>query len=150
MKREIYERLRDHRFESLGEVDGYLSTPRIECLVCGEWFKLLGRHLKCAHGIDRKEYRLALNIPSNRILSCPTTRENMHLAQQTPEQIARMRDPKIRKLAEVKNNRVPKQIVEMTKNIKAEQARREGAKWNQRKTLRQIADAYNCIYGIKD
>jgi hypothetical protein len=57
-------------FTTMGQVEVYLSQPRIKCLVCGACFKNLGTHLK-VHGMTADEYRIRFGIPFVCALASP-------------------------------------------------------------------------------
>jgi len=54
----------------MGQVEAYLSQPRIKCLVCGAFFKSLGMHLKL-HGMTADDYRMRFGIPFVCALEAP-------------------------------------------------------------------------------
>lgn len=57
-------------FTTMGQVEAYLSQPRIQCLVCGAFFKSLGMHLKL-HGMTADDYRMHFGIPFVCALEAP-------------------------------------------------------------------------------
>ncbi len=54
----------------MAEVNKYLSTERIECLLCGREFKNLSIHLAMSHNTTPDEYRKEFGIPYSRSLTC--------------------------------------------------------------------------------
>jgi predicted transcriptional regulator len=62
-------------FKSIEEVERYLSTPKIVCLLCGKEYKSIGNHLKNIHGIELNDYRKMFDIPRNYGLCCPETKQ---------------------------------------------------------------------------
>lgn len=54
---------------SVSELNLYLSGDKIACLICGEEFKCLGRHVSRSHAISPREYKEKFNIPVTRSLS---------------------------------------------------------------------------------
>lgn len=54
----------------MGQVESYLSQPRIKCLVCGAFFKSLGIHLRL-HGMTADDYRIRFGIPFVCALEAP-------------------------------------------------------------------------------
>lgn len=52
-------------------VERYLSEPKIECLLCGRRFKVLGAHLSTSHNVTASQYRLKFNIPGKYALVAP-------------------------------------------------------------------------------
>ncbi len=55
----------------MGQVEAYLSQPRIKCLVCGASFRSLGMHLKHQHGMTADDYRIRFGIPFVCALEAP-------------------------------------------------------------------------------
>jgi len=70
------EEYKDVRFTSKESVRQYLSTPRIECLICHKTYLSLGSHL-ATHGLTNDEYREIFNIPWRSALASTSTREAM-------------------------------------------------------------------------
>lgn len=62
------------RFTSLKEVDEYFGGDRIQCLLCGKWFKSFSKHLTI-HGVSPREYKLYYNIPVTYGLTSAETRK---------------------------------------------------------------------------
>jgi predicted transcriptional regulator len=56
-------------FQTLEEVERYLSGNKIECLVCGKHFDLLNRHLSDKHRLTTFDYRVQFGIPLDRELA---------------------------------------------------------------------------------
>ncbi|MCG9761698.1 MucR family transcriptional regulator [Pseudoalteromonas sp. Isolate6] len=56
------------KFNTLAEVDAYLSAKKLQCLECGKSFVMLGKHLK-SHGMTPKQYKLKWGIPQERGLA---------------------------------------------------------------------------------
>jgi hypothetical protein len=50
-------------FQTLEEVENYLSGDKIQCLLCGKWFIALGQHIAKSHDISIPEYKVKFNIP---------------------------------------------------------------------------------------
>jgi predicted transcriptional regulator len=76
-------------FQTIEEVDRYLSRDYIACLICGEQHTILNIHLK-KHGITEAGYRLEYGIPHNRPLCSPSylaMRKNLI----SPERLERFR-----------------------------------------------------------
>ena len=53
----------DGKFETKEEIYSYFSGDKIQCLLCGKWFKRLHTHLKMIHGISSDEYREMYSLP---------------------------------------------------------------------------------------
>lgn len=67
--------MRDQPFQSIKELDAYISGERIQCLECGRWFRALGAHLTSAHGMTHHDYREKWAIPRRYPLAGTATRE---------------------------------------------------------------------------
>jgi len=59
----------------MGQVEAYLSQPRIQCLLCGELRSSLGPHLGRVHGMTADDYRARFGIPYSYPLACPESRK---------------------------------------------------------------------------
>lgn len=57
-------------FASIVDVRLYLAGDRITCLLCGQAFKDLGKHLRLLHGVDPDRYRETYRIPFTYPLCC--------------------------------------------------------------------------------
>ncbi|MBK9704806.1 MAG: MucR family transcriptional regulator [Betaproteobacteria bacterium] len=53
----------DRKFQSLEDVDAYLSGRKIECLLCGKKLFAMGLHLARKHGMTADEYKDEFGIP---------------------------------------------------------------------------------------
>lgn len=53
-------------FKTIVEIDKYYSGTRIQCLVCGKYFKELGWHLKKKHDMSCDEYKEKHGLPWTR------------------------------------------------------------------------------------
>ncbi len=43
---------KEGKFKTLAELNAYLSGDKIQCLLCGKWFHIIGgAHLHVIHGI---------------------------------------------------------------------------------------------------
>ena len=51
------------RFKTKQEIDNYFSGDRVQCLLCGKWFKQIPTHLKMIHDISSDEYRETYGLP---------------------------------------------------------------------------------------
>ncbi len=51
------------KFMTKTEIDDYLAGNKIQCLLCGKWFKIISSHLKRIHDIDSDEYREKYGLP---------------------------------------------------------------------------------------
>ncbi len=57
------------RFQTKEEVDEYFSHEKIQCLLCGRWFRNLPTHLRLSHDEDVESYRATYGLPWRRGLS---------------------------------------------------------------------------------
>jgi predicted transcriptional regulator len=80
-------------FQTMKEVDDYLSGDSIACLVCGQRFPFLHRSHLQSHGLSHDEYRMRFGIPFTRSLtSAPFRATNSALARpELKERLARGR-----------------------------------------------------------
>jgi len=53
------------------------EANRVQCLDCGRWYRLLGNHLRQAHGITVAEYQAEFELPASRGLVPEDLREQM-------------------------------------------------------------------------
>jgi hypothetical protein len=75
------------KFQTMAEVNEYLSGNRIQCLVCGKYFlRLQCLHLR-THGMTADQYREEFGILWNRSLTSAPSRKATSLSM-TPERIA--------------------------------------------------------------
>ncbi len=55
---------RKRKFQTKEEVDAYFASDKIQCLLCGKWFKGIGgNHLKVKHGITTDDYKEMFGLP---------------------------------------------------------------------------------------
>jgi len=62
-------------FKTISEVRDYLSGDKVQCLICGRWFKALNPHIYKAHGIHASDYKDTFGIPSSYGLSSMASKE---------------------------------------------------------------------------
>lgn len=60
------------RFETMQDVDAYLSGPKLQCLLCGKLFLSVGAHVRLQHAVPPDEYRERFGIPFGRPLCAGT------------------------------------------------------------------------------
>ncbi len=65
---------RQGKIETKEEVEVYFSGDKIQCLLCGKWYKQLAVHLSLIHGVRVDEYRERYGLPWSRGLSCRDTK----------------------------------------------------------------------------
>ncbi len=51
------------KFETDEEVEAYFSGDKIQCLLCGKWYKELSLHLRRIHDVTPDDYREKYGIP---------------------------------------------------------------------------------------
>jgi predicted transcriptional regulator len=64
----------DTPFQTMQEVDNYLSGDTVACLICGKSFQTLNCSHLGSHGITHDEYRIRFGIPFNRSLTSAPSR----------------------------------------------------------------------------
>jgi predicted transcriptional regulator len=82
-------------FQTMDEVNDYLSGTRIECLVCGKRFHCLTQQHLQLHGLSHDEYRVKFGIPYKRSLTSAVLRDKFR-ARVTPESIEILLDARAR------------------------------------------------------
>lgn len=77
------------RLRTPEEVCTYFSGDAIECLVCGQRFSRLSRHLRAAHRLGAEEYRRRFGLPWGRGLISESHRRKLaeKLAEQPPRPV---------------------------------------------------------------
>ena len=65
-----------NRMKTKADVEDYFDGDRIECLICGKWFKSLATHIVRIHGVTVDEYKIKFNLPWGRGLVANETRDN--------------------------------------------------------------------------
>lgn len=77
------------RLRTPEEIRAYFSGDAIECLVCGQSFSRLSRHLRAAHRIGAEEYRRRFGLPWGRGLVSESHRRKLaeKLAAQAPRPV---------------------------------------------------------------
>ena len=73
-------------FQTMEEVDDYLSGNTITCLVCHKPFQRLDKHLQLRHHISPGAYRERFGIPRTRSLTSAASRARSSILM-TPERI---------------------------------------------------------------
>ena len=82
-------------FQTMDDVNEYLSGTRIECLVCGKRFHCLTHQHLQLHGLSLDEYRVKFGIPYRRSLTSADLRDRFR-ARVTPESIEILLDARAR------------------------------------------------------
>ncbi len=69
---------KEGKFRTKAEVDAHLSGEKIQCLLCGRWFHIIGgSHLLKIHGITVDDYRSRYGLPWKRGLVGTIFREKL-------------------------------------------------------------------------
>ena len=76
----------DAPFQTMDEVNEYLSGNTIECLICGKRLQRLHKHLYSMHNMGPDDYRRQFGIPFRRSLASEPSRARSRAAN-TPERI---------------------------------------------------------------
>jgi hypothetical protein len=80
------------KFKTIHEVRAYLDRDyKIQCLLCGKWYKALGHHVVRIHDTTPDEYREMFGMPYGYGLVSKTTKNNYSVSVK-----ARISDPKER------------------------------------------------------
>jgi hypothetical protein len=87
-------------FQTLEEVEKYLSGDKIQCLLCGKWFVALGQHIAKSHDISIPEYKVEFNIPHSRGLVGAELKRVMRERNKDAPWLAKMIEAGKRKSAE--------------------------------------------------
>jgi len=80
----------DYKERAREKVATYLTGEKIECLICGKFFRALGNHVYMVHGITAREYKVKFNIPvgvgligdNYRALKVAQGKDNFHLVNE--------------------------------------------------------------------
>lgn len=75
----------------LGVIQYNKSKDKIQCHVCGLFFRAIGNHSRVVHGMDAEEYRVKFEIPQCMALIGEGTREKMIAGANNPEHLAERR-----------------------------------------------------------
>jgi hypothetical protein len=62
-------------FRTRQEVERYFNSETIECLLCGERFRRLGKHLAVKHDMNVDDYRRRFGLPWSRGLTSAASRK---------------------------------------------------------------------------
>ena len=77
-------------FASLDEVDEYLGQPTIACLLCGNEFQQLPRHLRYIHNVTADEYKTRYKIPYTRgLLAAPAYEKAAEVGRQLTKRMGK-------------------------------------------------------------
>jgi hypothetical protein len=77
-------------FQTMEEVDDYLSGSAITCLVCHRRLQRLDRHVQIMHDMSASAYRERFGIPGRRTLTSAASRARSSIVM-TPERIEEFR-----------------------------------------------------------
>ena len=91
----------DTPFQTMQEVDNYLSGDTVACLICGKSFQTLNCSHLGSHGITHDEYRVRFGIPFNRSLTSAPFRAKSRalIGPEHIERLERSRAARIESLA---------------------------------------------------
>lgn len=64
------------KFETREQVDRYLGTAEITCLLCGKTYKCLAPHVKRIHKVSAEDYKEFFGLPNGRGIDCAETTKN--------------------------------------------------------------------------
>ena len=66
----------NEKFKTTEDIAEYYGGDRIQCLLCGRWFRSLGHHVSKIHEITPDEYKTCFGLPYNRGLSSKKYHDN--------------------------------------------------------------------------
>jgi predicted transcriptional regulator len=94
-------------FQTMQEVDDYLSGDTVECLVCRKSFQTLNFTHLASHGITHDEYRVRFGIPFNRSLTSAPFRAKSRalIGPERIEWLERSRAARVESLPRRRRNR---------------------------------------------
>ena len=97
----------DTPFQTMEEVDDYLSGDTVACLICGKSFQSLTCSHLGSHRITHDEYRMRFGIPFNRSLASAPSRAKSRalIGPEHFERLERSRDARIEALLHRRANR---------------------------------------------
>ena len=55
--------MKNKGFQTIEEVNEYVSGDQIQCLICNNWYVKLSIHIVKKHKMDTKDYKIEFNIP---------------------------------------------------------------------------------------
>ncbi len=85
---------KEGKFKTMAEVEAYISGEKIQCLLCGKWFKLLGAtHLNRIHEITLDDYRERYGIPWKAGLAGKSTRKKYSIKAKIQLAEGQLRSP---------------------------------------------------------
>ena len=64
-------------FTNKEDIKKYYIGDRIQCLICGKWFKSLGNHIEI-HGINTDDYKKMFGLPWSKGLCSSVTAKKFH------------------------------------------------------------------------
>ena len=136
------------RFKTQEEIEIYFSGDKVQCLLCGRWFKSVGAHLHRVHEVTTREYKIEYGLPLNRGLTSKALSRNLSAIQKVlynnkinPLCIKKNR---MKGVAAAKNTKVDYVVQPFNKNRMSETHKYSSStksKYNKRVFLSIIRDA---------
>jgi len=65
------------KLKTIRDVERYFTGDKIQCLLCGRWFKSVGRHMTGIHNTTPDEYKLQFGLPLDRGLTSAELHGNL-------------------------------------------------------------------------
>ena len=65
------------KFRTAEDINRYFSGDRIQCLLCGKWYVMLGKHILNIHGVTVDQYKKKYGLPWGRGLVAKDTETKM-------------------------------------------------------------------------
>lgn len=117
----------DVPFETMEQVDAYLSGDKIQCLLCGERMQTLHKHLRHKHGVTSDDYRIQFGIPYKRGLQS-AKHKALASASKTPADTERiLRAGRERKAAIAAGAKTPRSIKPVIPAVRDQHRKRNAA-----------------------
>ena len=112
------------KFTTKEEIENYFADEdKIQCLLCGKWFKKLGPHLQVIHEITQNEYRAEFGLPWSHGLACKNL--SNHFSKIMTKRIKNGFDPTPDDAARKKSKTaIRRKDQPFFTNLKAEQAKK--------------------------
>lgn len=71
-----YLKYKEYRKEWVAKKTGEKADNKIECLICGKWYRQIGSHIVQKHEMTAREYREYFNLEVKRGMLPPDLREH--------------------------------------------------------------------------
>jgi len=117
------------KFKNREEINAYFQGDKIECLLCGKYFKALATHIVRIHEYTVDEYKKEFGLPWGRGLTSDDTNTKKSLIMKkrvkedprlklTPELMHKAQQTKKRPVMEYRSKELSKKALKMTEKAK--------------------------------